>query len=196
MKILRLIGDVHGYYSQYLKLIQNVDYSIQLGDFGFDYSCLDKVDSTKHKILPGNHDNYEKLPVHAIHPFGVLTIPIIGDIFYIRGANSIDKIYRTPGISWWSQEQLTTKQGEDCIKLFQQIKPNFVISHDCPISIYPLVLKNPWCIKETWTAKVLEECLKYHQPKKWIFAHHHVKWSDKIGKTQFRCLNELEFMDL
>lgn len=192
--ILRIIGDVHGHYRQYLELVKHVPYSIQLGDFGFDYKCLDEVDPLRHKILLGNHENYERIPQHSLGDYGLQTL---GDFtfFFIRGAYSIDVMYRTPYVSWWPTEQLSTAKGEDCVKAFDAFKPDLVLSHDCPLSVYPQVIANPWFIQENWTSRFLEECLQHHQPARWVFGHHHRKWTDKLGATRFRCLGELEVMD-
>lgn len=193
---LRVIGDVHGHYRQYLELIKVADYSIQLGDFGFDYKCLDEVDASCHKIVPGNHDNYERLPPHALccPGFGEVTL---GEykLFYIRGAYSIDKQYRTPGVSWWSAEELSTAGGTACVEKFAEVKPDFVVSHDCPLSIYQFVLNNPWFIQQNWTSRILEQCWQRHQPLRWVFGHHHKNWSEKINGTRFHCLTELQCMD-
>lgn len=191
---LRLIGDVHGHFRKYLELIKVTENSVQLGDFGFDYRCLDEVDWNHHKIVLGNHDNYERVPQHALGAFGTLELGGYS-LFYIRGAYSIDRQYRTAYVSWWPQEELNGAQGEACVKAFAEAKPDFVLSHDCPVSIYPHVINNPWYIQESWTAKVLEQCLQRHQPKRWVFGHHHKSWSDKIGGTRFHCLAELEVMD-
>jgi len=192
---LRVIGDVHGHYRRYLELTKRAKYTVQLGDFGFDYRCLDELDSECNKIIPGNHDNYERLPQHVLVPFGMHTLGEF-TFFYIRGAHSIDQQYRTTGITWWPTEQLTTAQGEACIKAFEAAKPDMVLSHDCPASVYPLVVNNPWHIQENWTMKFLEECLQRHQPRRWIFGHHHREgWTEKLGKTRFHCLGELEIMD-
>ncbi len=61
-KHLRIIGDVHGYIKaddkkngrSYLHLIKNAAHSLQIGDMGFDYSPLKRVDATKHRILAAN----------------------------------------------------------------------------------------------------------------------------------------------
>ena len=128
---LTFIGDVHGKYKEYLNKITEKEYSIQLGDFGFDYSCLKHVDTTKHKILLGNHDNYDNIPKHSLGDFGVYELLGL-KIFYIRGAYSIDKKYRIVGRSWWENEELNYTQCNDCIQLYKNTKPDMVISHDAP----------------------------------------------------------------
>jgi hypothetical protein len=50
---ITIIGDVHGKYKRYHEIIREKDhhpYTIQLGDFGFDYGTVFNVDDQKHKI--------------------------------------------------------------------------------------------------------------------------------------------------
>lgn len=68
---LMIVGDVHGHYQEYLETIQLANYSLQLGDLGFNYTPLiisGEWSPTHHKLLPGNHDNYSIRQVHSIDP--------------------------------------------------------------------------------------------------------------------------------
>jgi len=115
-KRITLIGDVHGRIDEYLKLIQDCENSIQLGDMGFDYSRILDIDANRHRFLPGNHEQYARLFQLACKgwnvPFGAAGkeglnpngVPCghgsaqLADIelFYIRGGYSIDKNMRVP----------------------------------------------------------------------------------------------------
>lgn len=58
---LRILGDVHGKYDKYLPLTKKANYSLQVGDMGFDYRYLTRtLDSDCHKIIGGNHDSYNR----------------------------------------------------------------------------------------------------------------------------------------
>ena len=61
---INIIGDVHGKVDEYKDIISNLDYSVQIGDMAFDYSDI-KIDD-HHKILLGNHDNYDFLCPHEV----------------------------------------------------------------------------------------------------------------------------------
>lgn len=68
---LMIVGDVHGHYAEYLETIQLANYSLQLGDLGFNYAALvnsQKWSPVKHKLLPGNHDNYSIKEVYSVDP--------------------------------------------------------------------------------------------------------------------------------
>lgn len=54
-----ICGDVHGKLGDYISQVENYcKHSLQLGDMGFFYHELERLDSSRHKFLPGNHDNY------------------------------------------------------------------------------------------------------------------------------------------
>lgn len=211
---MRLIGDVHQKINQYIKLIENVPSSIQLGDMGFDYSLLKSVDPKKHKFLPGNHDNYQtteyipgtphvlvseneiysfsNMPEHCLGNYGVYKYNQI-ELFFVRGAHSIDWRFRTIGIDLFEYEELSNHEMKLALELYKEIQPKFVISHEAPLDatkdIHHQIIKNR-------TAYLLQEMLENHQPELWVFGHHHVSINKKINGTQFVCLNELEFLDL
>jgi len=195
---LRLIGDCHGLYNSYHNLIKKPQYSIQLGDFGFEYDTLKNVDPTRHKILGGNHDNYDVIQncPNYLGDFGTINLDGL-DIFFIRDAYSVDKQYRIPGVSWWPQEELSYTQCLACIDLYDQVRPDLVISHDCPeICKEYGILTNPDKIIKTSTGTLLQELLYLHSPRKWYFCHHHKDWWQFINNTDFRCLNELSYEDI
>ncbi len=196
---LRIIGDVHGLVDKYNLLIRKAKLSIQLGDFGFDYKSLRGVDYRKHRILGGNHDNYNEIIniPHYLGNYGIIKVPKIGEIFFIRGGFSRDKWCRITGVSWWPEEEMSMMDCIEALECFKEIRPNFVISHECPCTILPYVLPNSTSAADrTRTNMLLQNMLDVHRPKQWVFAHYHVSWNQVIDGTHFRCLNELECYDL
>lgn len=197
---IRIIGDVHGLTKAYLKLVKEADYSVQLGDHNFDYSHMADLDPTRHKIVGGNHDNYDKL-VHIPHYLGDYGMVELGGLsfFFIRGGFSVDHKYRIPGISWWEQEELTYEQCLACIEAFKLYKPSLVLSHECPFECCRTtnsVITNSWKVNPSKTCQMLQECWYSHKPEVWIFGHHHNRgWQQKLGDTQFMCLGELNHVD-
>lgn len=193
---LRLIGDVHGKYKKYHQLLRKAKNTLQIGDFGFQYDTLVAVDAKRHRIIGGNHDNYgiiERWP-HFLGNHGIHTVEGFGDIFFVRGAYSIDRDIRTTGVSWWEEEELTLRQCHNALKEYKRVKPNFVVTHSCPLSVIPHVTSSLSVIKSR-TSQLLEEMFSVHQPNNWIFGHFHRKWEKLIDGTHFRCLNELECLD-
>jgi hypothetical protein len=207
MPHLRLIGDVHGHQSEYLQLTKDAKYSIQLGDMGFDYKSLRELDAQKHRFLPGNHDNYDQLPEHALGPSGVWRVPecfpeyFSGQIFYIRGALSVDRGLRVEGKTWWRDEEISFQQMEQAVEMFHQTKPDFVISHTCPYHVLeemPEFLSGGWGnqgIIQNRTQQMLEAMFQVHQPKLWVFAHYHKPLNVQLLGTRFICLDTLKYLD-
>ena len=196
-----VIGDVHGKYKRYHEIIREKNrhpFTIQIGDFGFNYETLKNVDPKHHVFIGGNHDNYDKVKdcPNYLGDFGY-TVNFNGlDFFYYRGAWSIDRIYRTIGIDWWEQEQVSMENFAKAKELYEQIKPDVMLTHDCPESIISYLLPPNYRIYKNTTCCALQSLFEIHQPKIWIFGHYHVSWSKIINNTEFRCLNELECYDI
>ena len=193
---ITLIGDVHGKYEHYHKIVRQTErhpYTLQIGDFGFKYDTLKNVDSTRHLILPGNHDHYDTCynHPHFLGDYGYTSLNRI-DFFYYRGAYSIDRQYRTIGIDWWENEQVSIDQFMKARELYRSIKPEVMITHDCPQDIALQMLEPGQRAYENITSWALQELYNIHQPKLWFFGHWHRAVKIQHGNTQFVCLNELE----
>lgn len=197
--MLTVIGDVHGHYDQYERMARKREYTVQLGDLGFKYGCLKNLDPEKHKVIGGNHDNYDIIHEFA-HYLGDYGNCVLGGVkfFFYRGAYSIDKQYRTIGIDWWAQEENTIETFMEAREVYRNIKPNIVISHCCPYSLIPYFLEPQYAhrIINSKTDWALQELLNIHKPKLWIFGHFHVSRSVTVEETKFICLNELETLNL
>lgn len=204
---LRIIGDVHGKLNEYIPIADEAQHSIQLGDLGFKYDPITVLDSDRHKVLGGNHDNYELVEgqfinqtPHFLGDFGVHTVPEVGDFFFVRGGYSIDKAYRTEGVSWWPGEQLSYAQGYKAYEKYQEVRPDLMLSHECPEFVIDMVSGSKvWdgeVIRPSMTAKLLQQMFEIHQPKMWFFGHHHRTFEKEVNGTMFICLPELDYIDL
>jgi hypothetical protein len=194
--MITLIGDVHGKYECYHEIIREKDrhpYTIQLGDFGFKFETLDNVDPAKHKIVAGNHDNYNKIIdiPHYLGDYGYTSLNGVNFFFY-RGAYSVDRQHRTVGIYWWEQEQCTIDQFMKARSLYREVKPEIVLTHDCPDEISFHLLEPHQRKYENLTGWALQELFNIHQPKIWRFGHWHKNWRMTCNGTDFSCLNELK----
>lgn len=194
---MKIIGDVHGNHADYLDIIEKTDYSVQVGDFGLKWDCLKNVDHNFHKIIGGNHDNYstaQSFP-HYMGDYGMISHGGI-EFFFVRGEKSVDAHLRIEGRNWWREEELEISEGYKAITAYEQSKPDIVISHGCPASVMPFFITNSMKLNSSRTAQLLDAMLEIHRPRLWIFGHHHISETLKDGTCTFRCLNELETMDI
>ena len=195
--MITLIGDAHGQYDRYVKMARKRDFTVQIGDLGFKYGCLDNLDPEKHKIVGGNHDNYSiigQFP-HYLGDYGNCSLGGT-DFFFYRGAYSIDRQFRTIGIDWWPEEQVKIEVFMEARELYRQTKPRVVVTHDCPESLTPELLPPGSTLYQNTTGWALQELLNIHEPEFWFFGHYHVSKSIKRGCTNFVCINELETVEI
>jgi len=204
MSTVTVIGDVHGKYNEYLKIVRNKPYTIQIGDMGFDYEHMDSVDSGNHIIIGGNHDNYDeikKLP-HYIGDYGRMGFftgtKNLFEFFWTRGGLSIDKHLRIEGKSWWRDEEISLEDLNRAVENYSMVgitKPHTMITHVPPQSIVPIITGSTR-IYPSRTGQALDAMWYIHKPKLWIFGHIHTSFHMTIDGTEFIGLNELETLDL
>lgn len=192
-----LLGDIHGKYKRMHEVIREKDkheYIVALGDIGFSFETLDNVDPKKFVIVGGNHENYDKIVniPHYLGDYGYVNNFNGFDFFFYRGAYSIDRQYRTIGIDWWPNEENNIETFMKARDLYRNIKPDIMLTHDCPNDILDYLLEPHQIRYENITGWALNELFHIHQPKIWRFGHHHKSWRMTINGTDFRCLNELE----
>lgn len=210
---LVFVGDVHGKFKAFIKIVSPFRHSFCVGDVGFIYNELSVLHHYSHKMIAGNHDNYSARngeteyhkkyfmqPYHFLGDYGVHTIPEYGEFFFVRGAWSIDRKHRIPGLSWWVDEELDRETGALALSFYQDIKPKYVVTHECPFEVLAHLDLDPEfardfghkdsCIK-TKTNQLLQSMLDFHRPKLWIFGHFHKSFDKVIDGTRFICLPEL-----
>jgi len=99
----------------------------------------------------------------------------------IGGAHSIDKAHRTPHISWWEQEDITSKEISNCFEELDEkgYDVDYVLTHTCPSRIVMefvhLTMYNQGKIKDT-TAEFLDEIDNRVEFKSWHFGHMHTHY--------------------
>jgi hypothetical protein len=208
MTKLRLIGDCHGKFSHYHRIIKGVEHSIQLGDMGFDYTPLQGINQN-HKFLNGNHDNIDKLPKvpHWLGKYGELN----GGMFFVSGGFSIDREIRIKmnkagawGQTYWENEELSVRELYAAIDQYCQVCPEIMLTHEAPRSIIKQFTNGSILTRfgfdpetfSTRTSEALQVMFDHCLPKKWYFGHYHTSWTKEIYGCEFTCLNELEYTDI
>lgn len=165
------------------------------GPFNFIERYVGYLDAVKDEPLVYNFKNVSP---HCMGNFGNWTIPEFGDVFHVRGAWSIDGNYRRRyNYSWFPREQLSSFECMKCMRTYQDIKPDVVLSHDAPLSFIPNMRLAYWddfgskAISNN-TNRLLQELLEIHRPKLWVFGHYHQKHDQVIDGTRFVCLNQCD----
>ena len=191
------------------------DYLIIAGDAGIIWNKKDS-DITKDIIsiyesapwttlfVDGNHENHDELmsfPVlewngGKIHQISDSIIHLMrGQVFNINnktfftlgGGDSIDKMYRIEGESWWPNEMPSDEEYEEALSNLQKhnMSVDYIITH-CAPSYYlrRLCYLDPRPDKLTDFLESLEMMHKIDF-KEWFFGHYHMDL--KLDK-QHRCL--------
>ena len=172
------------------------DYLIICGDCGICWSneyfkhFLRLYNRIKCTILfiDGNHENFEMLNnmplvefhgalMHQIdkHIFHILRGEILtleGKTFLcIGGGNSIDKMYRTPYLSWWPEEEITYHDVDNAIANLGKVnnKVDYVLTHCCDSAT---VVKAFGFRRDSSTDQLMfiDKVVNY---KHWYFGHYH-----------------------
>ncbi|MDR1270905.1 MAG: metallophosphoesterase [Planctomycetaceae bacterium] len=205
MPTITFIGDVHGHIDKYLKLIEDVDFSVQLGDMGFDYSKLYNIDTNHHRFVPGNHDNYpvintwlresRSFPVNGLFRLGGV------EMYAFRGGLSIDRYIRVEGIDWFADEEMSHWNLRMAIDEIVENKPKIIVSHVCPVLLQQElvcrglgdIVKYAPTVITARTEQAMQTAfdLISVKPDYWIFGHHHVWFDETIEGTRFVCVPEL-----
>ena len=195
IKLLRLI-DLNLSYDDYL---------IICGDAGICWSEQDLVyfkylyNSLGCTIIyvDGNHENFEMLNKMTLVEYkGALMHQIDEHIFHVLrgeimtldnktflcvgGAISIDKMYRTPYLSWWPEEEITNHDIDNALNNLEKVnnKVDFVITHCCDTHT---VLNTFGYRRDVCTDQLIfiDKVVEY---KHWFFGHYH--FDKKIGQKK------------
>jgi len=220
---LRLIGDVHGQVDRnnlftrdgqpYLEIIGDAPYSVQVGDMGDEETydqLISSVHASRHRFFPGNHDHYDRLPPHSLGDFGSVCLGGV-EFFFVRGAGSIDRetlvgLGHEEGKQlWFEEEELTDEQMCAAEQEYLRARPRIVLSHDAPTSVARLAWREARRLSppnsravlcSSRTSAFLARLLEQHQPRLWLFGHHHHDWRHREGETRFVCVGELSYVDV
>ena len=189
------------------------DYVIIAGDFGGLWNEESVAeDLVPYERLPftvlfvdGNHENFNLLnqfpvtewkggKVHKISPNIIHLmrgqVYEIDDkkFFVMGGGTSVDKMYRTEGISWWKEEipSLAELQEarENLAKHNNEV--DYIITHSCDErSLYypPIVTRSNKRGKTQEENKLFNEYENNVKYKHWYFGHYHVDGNINEKKT-------------
>jgi hypothetical protein len=205
--IRRFIGDVHGKYGPYRKIMKECSGSIQVGDMGIGFKKYteygdwkfmpnppyDIMLSGNHKFIRGNHDNPNSCRGHTQW---IADGTVFDNMMFIGGAMSIDKEYRVQDVSWWPDEELSQAELNEIVDIYYKNGPEILVTHECPDFLCQYLNHNYKKNLPSITRKTLEGMRVISKPKVHIFGHWHKDFDMVIDDTRFICLNELSYIDI
>lgn len=209
---MRFIGDVHGKFNRYRKLVKEVPASIQIGDMGvgfrYDGGPLEGeyyanppheiMAKGNHRFIRGNHDNPIVCRRHSQWiPDGTIE----NGIMFIGGAVSIDRFLRHEGYNWWADEELSNPELYELTDRYLEVKPRMMVTHECPeeVAVEMERLVGRGKLNPEWSSRsrqAFQSMWSGHSPEMWIFGHWHRSFDQVMNGTRFICLAELEYKDL
>ncbi len=133
---------------------QGAEAVVHLGDYGFTFDAgfvraLERqLKAVKLPLLfvDGNHEDFDYLLSRPVGADGLRRIS--GHVAHLPrgfrwewagvrflamgGAHSVDRPWRTSGVSWWPEETITVRQAEDAAEAGPA---DVLIAHDCPAGV-------------------------------------------------------------
>lgn len=213
MTTTRFIGDVHGKYGPYKKIIAQRAGTIQVGDMGVGFRRIGgyrdgewaqnpphyAMLAGNHRFIRGNHDNPERCRAHSqFIPDGTVD----KGVMFVGGGVSVDRAMRIEGYSWWKDEELSQKEADQMMTVFEYEKPRVMVTHDCPESVALELARLSMRVNKldpqhsSINRQLFEAMWQKSPPQLWIFGHWHYSFDQVVNGTRFICLAELEYRDL
>src|SRR6478752_5676099 len=183
------MGDCHGKYKQYRRLVKQYPSVVCVGDMGVGFRRLrgyresewapnpphDLMVKYNARYIRGNHDNPEVCARQSqCIKDGTVETTHLGKVMYVGGAYSVDQHFRTKGYDWWEDEELTHSQFYDIMDTYEATKPDVMVTHDAPVSVVDYIHASHHRFDNSRTQQALDGMLAMHQPALWVFGHHHV----------------------
>lgn len=221
-------GNQYKWVEQIEPVLSSSDTIFVCGDFGIGFwdgkywseeKFYDFLSEQAYTVLfiDGNHENFEKLnkypverwcggQVHKIRPNVIHLMrgevyDIEGNsVFVMGGGYSIDKDFRTEGVSWWPQEMPSEEEYHHAIVNLEKVnnQVEYIITHTAPSeTIYYLSTLRSLGIKNTVTEELplttfldgIQRKIAYYH---WYFGHLHADidlWREQTAV--FSCVREL-----
>jgi len=177
-------------------------YIVQVGDFGYFpllYPEFIQSINTNTPLLfiDGNHDDHWNLP-HSANE--VVHISLLNSVFeginqpiyyiprgykaswgnktllFLGGAKSIDKQYRTLGLDYWTEEEVSYRDYVKCISQLDT-RIDVLVTHTAPRSS---VIDY---VEEDYSSSAIEQLVTEAKPSLLIHGHHHIYYELQYNQT-------------
>ena len=192
-----LVGDIHGDFGVLGIAARVVDADvpiIQVGDFGMGFVTPPKNIDAENGIffIRGNHDDPAACRQHSSW---ICDGYVEEEMMFVGGAYSIDWKHRTPGVSWWEDEQISYEEMDAIEKTYRECRPSIMITHDLPSTFISETWqrRHPYAERHmTRTGEFLSHLHLIHQPKLWVGGHWHESIREEYVGTDFIILGRNE----
>lgn len=143
-------------------------------------------------FIDGNHENHHSLAIYPVEEWNGGKVHKISDSVYhlmrgeyynidgrtfwtMGGAESVDRAYRTEGVSWWPEEMPSREELEHGLETLDKhnMEVDYVLTHDCATSIAQVMYgraDHPSTLTNFFDHLEFDFGLKF---KRWYFGHHH-----------------------
>ena len=184
-----------------MELLNAEDYLIVCGDFGFLFygNVTEQLNLTTLNQMPGtllfvdgNHENFPLINSYPVKEWNGGKVHVIdssifhlmrGQIFNINGNSiftmgggvSIDKAYRIPGFTWWSEEMPSDEELQTGLNKLKEVgwTVDYIFTHTAPNTIQDIAIKNIVFKPYNKLSTYLEDVKNKLQYKHWYFGHYH-----------------------
>ena len=207
------LGKIVNFFYEHENDYTSDDYLIICGDVGAcGFSASDEAESRKVlRELPvttlfvdGNHENFEQLNSYGVDVWNGGKVHFVesriihlmrGQIFYIDGtrfftfggAHSIDKNYRTEGLSWFPEEIPTKEEYEEGWDNLEKagFKVDYIVTHNGPREVVAAMGYGELSDDEVELRRYLQRVADNTDFTAWYFGHFH---EDTEVEDMFFCL--------
>ncbi|MBE6875757.1 MAG: metallophosphoesterase [Ruminococcus sp.] len=189
-------------HQELFNMMTKEDYLIIAGDFGLvwdsskeEVELLQWLEDRPYTTLfiDGNHENFDLLEllypvqnwcggkIRRISPSVIQLLrgqvyQIDGKSFFtMGGAESYDKQFRIPGISWWAQELPSEKEMREARAnlLGQGMKVDYVVTHCLPTSVQHQLFGDYSQYPDNSLTDFFDEINRKMSYKQWFCGHYH-----------------------
>lgn len=204
--MFHVISDVHGNLEILNHLIEkcpgNIETIILNGDIGFGFVPTEQImerlfayPNKKFLVIQGNHDNANEMTTDTKNVVFFTTFHGNVQVLFkdklvqlIPGALSYDKQFRVPGISWWSNEEMSYRELRYVCSHIIDTKPSIIVSHDAPLSQYSKFFQSTKAGITNSFLEVLRDAIDW--PVTWIHGHLHQSYFEQTKFISFIGIGE------
>ena len=189
------------------------DYLIICGDVGVCGFSKEREMETREVLgklpvtvlfIDGNHENFHELNSLDVEQWNGGKVHIVDDgiihlmrgqvfdidgrrFFTFGGANSIDKMFRTEGVSWFPEEVPNGEEYEEGLKNLEanDFQVDYVLTHTGPREVIYAMGYEDLTADEVALRKYLQQVADSTDFKAWFFGHFH---TDAEIEDRFFCL--------